>query len=153
MKKLNKSNVEDLCNLLDTIESHVRSLENHGLNKEHFGALLIPIVQEKVPSEIRLQISRNMGKDSWKIDKYLNCMKDEIDARDNCVVERNEGKVNSIDTESIQPVTVQTLMSTIQNELKKKEFKGSRNETNRRRCVFCKKKKTIIAMFYGYRYK
>ena len=81
------------------------------MNKEHFGALLIPIVQEKVPSEIRLQISRNMGKDSWKIDKYLNCMKDEIDARDNSVVERNEGKVNGINTESIQPLTVQTSMS------------------------------------------
>ena len=55
MKKLNESNVEDLRNLLDTTESHVRSLENHGVNKEHFGALLIPIVQEKVPSGIRLQ--------------------------------------------------------------------------------------------------
>ena len=110
------------------------------MNKEHFGALLIPIVQEKVPSEIRLQISRNMDKDGWKIDKYLNCMKDEIDARDNYVVERNEGKVNSINTESMQPVTIQTLMNTIQNELKKKEFKGSRNKTNRRRCVFCKKR-------------
>ena len=57
-------------------------------------------------------------------------MKDEIDARDNCVVERNEREVNSINTESIQPITVQTLMSTIQNELNKKEFKGSRNKTN-----------------------
>ena len=64
MKKLNKSNVEDLRNLLDTVESHVSSLENHGVNKENFGGLLIPIVQENVPSEIRLQISRNMGRDS-----------------------------------------------------------------------------------------
>ena len=41
-------NTTELRNLLDTVESHVRSLGSQGVNKEHFGALLIPILQEKL---------------------------------------------------------------------------------------------------------
>ena len=43
-------NATELRNLLDTVESHVRSLGSQGANKDHAGALLIPILQEKLPN-------------------------------------------------------------------------------------------------------
>ena len=70
----------ELRNLLDSVESHVRALGNQGVNREHFDALLIPIVQEKIPASIRLEISRKMGKDNWKLIKL------EIEARYNCEI-------------------------------------------------------------------
>ena len=39
-----EGNVSKLRNFLDTVESHVRALSNQGVNKEHFGAILIPLV-------------------------------------------------------------------------------------------------------------
>ena len=40
-----------------------------------------------IPNDIRFEISRHLGKESWKIEQYLECLKDEIDARDNRAVE------------------------------------------------------------------
>ena len=44
--------------LHDTIESNVRVLRSLGINYEHFGPLLVPIILEKLPIAIKLQISR-----------------------------------------------------------------------------------------------
>ena len=39
-----EGNVSKLPNFLDTVESHVQALSNQGVNKEHFGAILIPVI-------------------------------------------------------------------------------------------------------------
>ena len=44
--------------LHDTIESNVRALRSLGINYEYFGPLLVPIILEKLPNTIKLQISR-----------------------------------------------------------------------------------------------
>ena len=50
-----------LRNLYDQIEGHVRALNTAGVTAEHYGALLIPIIVEKLPEEIKLEISRKLG--------------------------------------------------------------------------------------------
>ena len=60
--KTSSGKATELRKLLDTISSNVRSLETKGVNKAHFGALLIPMIQDKVPSDVDLLISRKMGK-------------------------------------------------------------------------------------------
>ena len=68
MKKLVKlepvihPGVKDLIKLYDTVESHVRSLSSLGINYQYFGPLLIPIILERLPITIKLQISRKSGK-------------------------------------------------------------------------------------------
>ena len=54
---------KDLRNLYDKIESHVRSLITVGVQSDHYGPLLIPIVLDKLPDEIILIIGRNHGSD------------------------------------------------------------------------------------------
>ena len=38
-------------------------LKTLGIQQEHCGSLLIPIILEQIPNEIRLQISRQLGKE------------------------------------------------------------------------------------------
>ena len=47
-----------LRDLYDKIEINIRSLKALGIDSESFGNLLVPVVMEKIPSELRLIISR-----------------------------------------------------------------------------------------------
>ena len=49
--------VKEMRKLHDTIERNVRVLRSLGLNYEHFGPLLVPIIMEKLPNTLKLQIS------------------------------------------------------------------------------------------------
>ena len=51
MKKLNALNVpvRELRNMYDMVESHLRSLVSLGVNSDHYGARLIPIILETLP--------------------------------------------------------------------------------------------------------
>ena len=64
LEKIVNSNVKELRNLFDRVEGNVRALNTIGINSDHFGPLLIPIVLEKLPNAIRLQINRNLGKNN-----------------------------------------------------------------------------------------
>ena len=75
---------KDLRNLYDRIESHVHSLITVGVQSDHYGPLLIPIVLDKLPDEIRLIISRKLGSDNWKINAFMDILKGEIAARESC---------------------------------------------------------------------
>ena len=71
LNKVNGSNVTELRELYDHIESNIRALKTVGIQQENFGSLLIAIILEKIPNVIRLQISRQLGKENWNIDKSL----------------------------------------------------------------------------------
>ena len=43
--------------------------------------LLIPIVLEKIPNVIRLQISRKLGRENWNKEEFIKCINEEISAR------------------------------------------------------------------------
>ena len=49
--------VKEIRKLHDTIESNVRALRSLGRNHKYFGPLLVPIILEKLPNTIKLQIS------------------------------------------------------------------------------------------------
>ena len=117
MKSVNKAyNVTELRHLLDTTESHIRALESQGINKEHFGAVLIPILQEKIPADVRLEISRKMGKMNWRLNVYLEWLKTEVEARDNCAVDRIGVKGRDRDRNE-NPTTTEALLNMAQKEM------------------------------------
>ena len=71
-------NVRSLRELYDDVESNVRALENLGVSYEQFGPLLIPIILEKLPNMIKLQISRKLGSGNWNVQDFLACINEEI---------------------------------------------------------------------------
>ena len=66
--------VKEMWKLHDTIESDVRVLRSLGLNYEHFGPLLVPIILEKLPNTIKLQISWKLRKENWNIEQFLSAI-------------------------------------------------------------------------------
>ena len=55
-----------------------------GLNSSHYGPLLIPVILERLPDTIELLITSKLGKNNWKILELVECIKEEVDARENC---------------------------------------------------------------------
>ena len=53
-----------------------------GVSSKEYGSLLIPIIMSKLPSDVRLQISRKSTNEVWKIDELLDTIKSEIDAQE-----------------------------------------------------------------------
>ena len=66
----------------DQISVHVRGLASLGISTEQYGSLLIPVVMSKLPNEIRLQVARNTTDEIWKIEKLLQTIKKEVEARE-----------------------------------------------------------------------
>ena len=82
-EKVVNSNVKELRNLFDHAEGNVRALNTIGINSDHFGPLLIPIVLEKLPNAICLQISHKLGKNNWNTEEFLVAINAEITAQEN----------------------------------------------------------------------
>ena len=89
------------------------------MDKGHFGALLIPMIQEKIPEDVDLLISRKMGKESWNIDTYLQHLQEEVEARESCKPStKNYDKNDKSDTNMTigdGEFTIQTLIAAAQH--------------------------------------
>ena len=68
--------------MFDQIRVQIRGLESLGVKTESYGQLLIPIIMSKLPSEIRLQVSRATEKELWEIQELLDLIQKEIEARE-----------------------------------------------------------------------
>ena len=70
LEKVANSNVKELRNLFDRVKGNVRALYTIGIDSDHFGPLLIPIVLEKLPNVIRLHISRKLEKNNSNMKNF-----------------------------------------------------------------------------------
>ena len=70
--------------MYDSIETHIRSLRNLGIDSSSYGSLLAPLILSKIPEEMRLIVARNIEKNEWNIDKLLCTFKLELEARERC---------------------------------------------------------------------
>ena len=107
------------------------------VESESFRNLLAPVVMEKIPSELRLIISRKFGsKETWDLDVLLNALKSELEARERCNAVKTSSPTNSnprFDQHKgrfKQPLSSSAL------------YAGSEECTLQ--CVFCKKNHTSI---------
>ncbi|KAK2549503.1 hypothetical protein P5673_030047, partial [Acropora cervicornis] len=121
-----------LRELFDKIEINIRGLNALGVESQSFGNLLVPIVMEKIPSELRLVVSRKFGsEESWNLDALLSALKTELEARERCIAMKTSGpNVNTTKFEQYrarnkQPYSASAL------------YTGSEEFTQH--CVFCKK--------------
>ena len=111
-----EGNVPKLRNFLDTVESHVRALSNQGVNKEHFGVILIQVIQQRIPYNVRVELSRKMVKDNRKLEEFLELLQIEIEARDNSEAAGYPPRKSKQE----EPLTLQTLMSALAEESEQK---------------------------------
>ena len=83
LPKLNNDSVSRLSSFYNKIESNICSLLTMGLNPSHYGPLLIPAILERLPDAVKLLTTRKLGKSDWKILELVECIKEEVDAREN----------------------------------------------------------------------
>ena len=83
LPKLNNDSVSRLPFFYNMIESNIRSLVIMGINPSHYGSLPIPVILERLPDAIKLVATRKLGKNNWKILELVECIKEEVDAREN----------------------------------------------------------------------
>ena len=74
--------VTQLRFIYDKINVHVRGLESLGMSQESYGGLLIPIIMQRMPSEITIQVARKVTEDIWPIKEILEIIRCKIEARE-----------------------------------------------------------------------
>ena len=74
--------LKGLRHLYDTVESLVRGLRALGIDSESYGQLLSSILMNKLPTEMRLIISRELGGGKWNVDEMMRLINHEIEARE-----------------------------------------------------------------------
>ncbi|XP_066930926.1 uncharacterized protein [Clytia hemisphaerica] len=79
-----KDNIKSLRTLYNHVESCVRNLKALKLEAKGYGSLLIPILKEKLPDELKIVISRKFGSSIWTLDLLLTYLNEELRAQENC---------------------------------------------------------------------
>jgi len=92
--------VKGLRILYDSIETQARSLQSLGIDSKNYGALLAPVIMEKVPHFIRLIINRTVKE--WDLELMLNVLREELQARENCGNGEKEREHSTIKQEEEQ---------------------------------------------------
>ena len=89
---------KNLGELFDKIEINIRGLNALGIESQSFGNLLVAIVMEKIPSMLRLVLSRKFGsEESWNLDALLSALKTELEAREICIAMKTSSpNVNTV---------------------------------------------------------
>ena len=121
------SDVKGIRKIYDNIESQVRSLYNLGIDSKQYGPMLIPILTSKIPEELNLIISRNVGKGIWDIDGVLKILRNEVEARERLPPCENLNK-----NYEKRPHSTGTFLNS--------EVSSRRHEKNHDRCLFCNSK-------------
>ena len=76
------NNLKGLRSLCDQVERQVRCLNALGHDPKSYGLMLVPIFMTKLPEELKIFISRKLGKEVWDIQIILDAFKQEIEARE-----------------------------------------------------------------------
>ena len=84
-------------NLYDQIESSVRNLQTLKVDTNSYGSLLVPLINEKLPTEIVI-IARKFKSEVWDLNEMTEVLKLEIEAKERSLsvstsfVEKQENK-------------------------------------------------------------
>ena len=78
----NMHNISQIRKMYDHITTTVRNLKTININPASYGALLIPVLTEKIPSDLRLIIARKFDNDIWDLETMLECFKSELHAKE-----------------------------------------------------------------------
>ena len=84
-----EEHTKKLRNLLTDVETHVRSLNSLGISTSSFGNFLGPLMLNKLPQKLHLDIGRKFKSPSelWQLDELLKAFKKELTARKTVRVE------------------------------------------------------------------
>ncbi|XP_063447979.1 uncharacterized protein LOC134727528 [Mytilus trossulus] len=121
------SNITNLKKFYDSMENYIRGLESIGESHESFGSLLVPIILNKLPGNIRENMVRAHGGDHWNLPSLRQAIQHEI------TIKEAGQSVNGDDMEPNYTPTSAFFMGTNRNYANQK---GKRDIT-KKPCIFC----------------
>ena len=78
------NDIKKIRAIYDRVEANVRGLESIGIAPDTFGSLLVPVMMNKLPEELRLIITRHFKGGVWQFDALMQKFKEEVAARERC---------------------------------------------------------------------
>ena len=67
-KMQNSNNIKRLRFLCDSVETSVRNLKSLHSETSSYGSLVVPLLREKLPNDLREVIARNVENNVWTLD-------------------------------------------------------------------------------------
>ena len=123
------NDVRGLRKLFDTVESSVRNLKSLKVQTNSYGSLLVPLLNEKLPPELRLQIARKFENEVWSLDDMMTFLKRELVAKENSLsvgTSFEHDKSKKVENDELEnPFTAFNLLN------------SSNRNKNKNACVFC----------------
>ena len=128
LPKIKSANdISGLKKLFNKVENSVRNLKNLSVEPDTYGSLLVPLINEKLPNDLKLLIARQFDSDVWSLSKVLEYLKKEIEAKERATLtcasysqirdQNYEGKFS---------------LSALRTHAEKEKFKKGQ-----RPCIFC----------------
>ena len=74
--------MSELRKLFDKVENSVINLKTLSVEPDTYGSLLVPLINEKLPNDLKLLIARQFDSDVWSWSKVLEYLKKEIEAKE-----------------------------------------------------------------------
>ena len=118
-----------LRNYGDKLESYVRGLESLGQSQEMYGSLLVPVVLEKLPFEIRKSIAREHGTDNLDLQNLRKSITREIN-----ILETGHGVTRS---EGPHATAFFTGTKSKPNSFDRTKSNTVQKKITARTCIFC----------------
>lgn len=111
----NIHNLKRLRKLYDSVETEIRNLESLNLKHAEYGPLLIPILMNKLPNELKLILSREK---QFDLQNILKTFKSELEAREKVSITTT----GDFEEKNITAISLHT---------------GGKMHTNSKQCIFC----------------
>ena len=85
-KVYSMKHVAELRDLYNEIENSVTSLKDCNVPTDTYGNLLIRVIFERIPQELKVIISRSLKMNAWNLENLLEVFKQELMVRETCFV-------------------------------------------------------------------
>ena len=76
------NDVNGMRKMYDTLELNINNLKELEVDVSTYGSLLIAIVFDCIPEELRIKISLKFGEEDWNLDDTMEVFKGELEARE-----------------------------------------------------------------------
>ena len=92
------------------ITVNLRALLSYEIESKQFGLMLVPVILEKLPDDIRLEVNRKMNGEDWDLDNLIRILILEIEAREACNTNQADSiKELSVHNRKVRGITTESL--------------------------------------------
>ena len=137
LETVTKSNdVIRLRKLFNKVENSLRNLRSLGVDSDNFGKLLVPVLNSKLPSDMRTLFGRKFSGKVWNLDEMLEIFRYELEAKKQAslTVKSEKGYEKSRENCTTGALYSTSKLSNYQDS-SRNPASGSRNSN--KSCLFC----------------